>query len=346
MPLQITELPLPDAIENGAVLVRVRCSTICGSDIHTIRGRRSEPAPLILGHEIVGEVVETGGQLLDMNGSELRPGDRITWSIMASCGDCFFCRRGLEQKCIELKKYGHRCINDFPGMTGGFAEYIYLYPGTAIVKIPAAISDTVAAPVNCALATAVHCVEQAVKEDAGNVLVLGAGLLGLNCTAYLKSCSKARITVTDVNRDRLETALHFGADEILDVDSDPDQALGRLMELSGYGFDAVIEVSGSLNALLLGLDAVRTGGVVLSAGLVTPGNAFTLDPNVLIRKCLTLIGSHNYSPDALGKAVTFLEKAVNMYPYHEIVGGVFPLDDINRAVEEAESGTHLRIAVM
>lgn len=346
-PLRIEDIKLPDRIEKGAALCRVMYATICGSDLHTVRGRRTEPAPLILGHEICGEIVETGGDLYDMNGDLLKAGDRITWTIMASCGTCFYCKRGMEHKCLSLKKYGHNCIHDATGLSGGFAEYIYLYPGTFIVKLPDTISSSVAAPINCALATAVHCVRQSVYEGCRTALVFGAGLLGLNCTAYLRDLGMNKIVVVDNNADRLRMARLFGADHTLDVsDQDRENQISMLRDISdGHGFDTVIEVSGSLDALLMGFDSVRTGGTILTAGLVTPGNEFQIDPNALIRKCLTFRGTHNYPPDALKIGVEFLERTLDKYPFDEIVGTTFSLEEINRAIDVTETGEFLRVGI-
>ena len=105
-PLELCELPIPP-LEPDELLVEVTLSTICGSDLHTFAGRRSCDCPTILGHEITGRVVELNGTALDLFGDEVRPGDRITWSIAASCGRCFFCSNTLPQKCERLAKYGH-----------------------------------------------------------------------------------------------------------------------------------------------------------------------------------------------------------------------------------------------
>ena len=180
-PLQIQEFRVPQDIEPGAALCKVRMSTICGSDLHTISGRRREPTPIILGHEIIGEVVALGDGLeRDGFGDELRVGDRVTWSIMASCGDCFYCNLDLPQKCESLRKYGHTSCDESPHLTGGYAELVYLWPGTAIFRVPDALPDEVATPANCALATVVNGMDAIGLAAGETVLIQGAGLLGLN----------------------------------------------------------------------------------------------------------------------------------------------------------------------
>ena len=103
--LELEPVPIPHPGPQEAV-VTVECCTLCGSDLHTVSGRRSAATPLILGHEILGRIVSVGPGLRDHRGRPLQIGDRVTWSICVSCGECFFCRAGIPQKCKSLLKYG------------------------------------------------------------------------------------------------------------------------------------------------------------------------------------------------------------------------------------------------
>jgi putative phosphonate catabolism associated alcohol dehydrogenase len=334
--------PLPDTPEPGAVICRVRLATICGSDLHTIQGRRTEPTPLVLGHEIVGEVVALGaGVTHDYAGASLAVGDRVSWTIMAHCGDCFYCARGLPQKCKHLKKYGHACCDDAPGCFGGYGDHCYLWPGTAIFQVPQNVSDPWAAPANCALSTVIHAIETIGSQPGERVLIQGAGLLGLNLVALLREAGAAHVTVTDVNPARRVMAERFGADAALA----PDDVLA-LREAAGVeGFDVAYEVCGHPGAIPQAIETLRTGGRYLVAGLVMPGSTFEVDGNVLTRKCLTLRGIHNYRPENLGAALRFLSDHGAAYPYGEVVGAVFPLKEIEAAVECAASGKFIRVGV-
>ena len=107
MPLELQSFRLPTPVA-GEALVQIQLCTICGSDLHTIKGDRIEPVPSILGHEILGSVVEVGDPpLLDIDGDPLKPGDRVTWSTCISCFQCEHCKSGLPQKCVRVAKYGH-----------------------------------------------------------------------------------------------------------------------------------------------------------------------------------------------------------------------------------------------
>jgi len=347
-PLHIQEFHVPQDIEPGAALCKVRMTTICGSDLHTISGRRREPTPIILGHEIIGEVVALGDGLdRDGFGDELRAGDRVTWSIMAACGDCFYCNLNLPQKCESLRKYGHTSCEEPPHLTGGYAEYICLFPGTAIFKIPEAVPDPVATPANCALSTVINAVETIGLEVGETVLIQGAGLLGINLVALASDAGAKRIFVTDVNPTRLDLAADFGAGHCINVgELGAEEPLSIIRDhTDGYGVDVAFEVCGAKAAVRQGVDALRIGGRYLIAGLVSPGSDLGIDGNQVTRKYLTIKGIHNYRFDHLGKAIRFLERYSDRLPYADLVGPTFALAEINAAVQTAASGEYVRVAV-
>ena len=146
-PLELTELPVPATLRDGEALVRVTCCTLCGSDLHSYSGDREVLTPTILGHEILGTIEAVGGR------TPLAIGQRVTWSIAASCGECYFCRNDLPQKCERLFKYGHEQMSEEHPLSGGLATHCHLAPGTTVVEIPSGLPDEVACPANCATAT-------------------------------------------------------------------------------------------------------------------------------------------------------------------------------------------------
>ena len=150
-PIQLMEFD-PPVLSSGEVFVRVNCCTLCGSDLHSIGGKRSVPMPSILGHEICGTVAELSSTeaATDVDGTPLRLGDRIVWSVAASCGNCERCLHGMPQKCHHLHKYGHSAIRDGYVLSGGLAEGCHLLKGSAIVKVPSGLSDSIAATASCA----------------------------------------------------------------------------------------------------------------------------------------------------------------------------------------------------
>lgn len=345
-PLRLAQLPLPQALPPGAALCRIRISTICGSDLHTVLGRRTEPTPSILGHESVGEVVAVGADARCWDGAALCVGDRVSWSIMAACGACAWCGRGLPQKCSAIKKYGHSALDVWPGLTGGYAEYIYLYPGTAIFRVPDGLPDVVAAPANCALATVICGIEAIGGIHAGDsVLILGAGLLGTYLAALAQEAGAGSVLVVDRSAARAEAARQFGATAVFSAANAPEVTAWARAATQGEGVDVAFEVCGDPLAAAGALNALRIGGRLLIAGLVTPGSNFVVDGNQLTRKLLTLRGIHNYHPRHLGEGLAFLANTAHKYRYASLVSPTLPLREINDALLVAESNPAARVGI-
>lgn len=343
LPFELKEFPVPRPGE-GEVLVDISCGTICGSDVHTWHGRRQEPTPCVLGHEITGRIVAfgRGAPRRDLRGEPLREGDRVTWTLAASCGTCFFCRRGLPQKCEHLFKYGHSAIAPGREFSGGFAECCLLTAGTGILRLPEELSDEIAAPANCAVATVAAAFRQTGPVEDSVVAVIGCGVLGLTACAMARAAGAAEVIACDVVPAREPLARAFGAG----LYCAPD----RLSEVSkeitrGRGADIIVEFSGASSAVGTALGATRTGGTVLIAGTTMPGMSVPLDPNDLVRRMLTIRGLHNYAPQDLVTAVDFLSANVERFPYVTLNGGRFALSDINRAFESAAGSPGMRVAV-
>src|SRR5262249_21377023 len=151
-------------------------------DLHTHAGRRPAPTPTVLGHKVVGRIEAFGREAPphDFRGKALTVGDRVSWSVAAGCGRCFFCAEGLPQKCESLFKYGHERVTNERPFAGGLADFVLLAPGTATLRVPDDIADVLAAPANCATATVAAVLRCGGENLAGRtVLILGAGLLGL-----------------------------------------------------------------------------------------------------------------------------------------------------------------------
>ena len=348
-PLELREVDIP-APGPGELLVRVACTTLCRSDLHTHSGRRAEAAPCVLGHEITGRIAAFGAGVarLDAAGQPADVGDRVTWSVVASCGECFFCAREVPQKCLHGFKYGHVAMIPERPFTGGLAEYVMLVPGTAWFRVPESLSDGVAAMANCAGATAAAVVGRA-ERIAGTVagrsfLVLGAGILGLIAAGMLRARGAAAVVVSDPQPSARERVLRFGADAA--CAEDPEAVMDALRSVgAAHGADGVLELSGSAAAVRTGLAAVRTGGVMVLAGTVSPVGTVPLDPEQWVRRMVTASGVHNYRPQDLQAALAFLAEAGDRYPLAELVADSFPLRQVEQAFAAAHASSGLRMAV-
>lgn len=339
-PFRLVDAPLPARPGPGEALVRVDLATVCGSDLHTTRGHRSSPVPGVLGHEQVGRVVAVGapvgrhsaagepgvgdpaGGPRHVDGTPVRVGDRIVWSVAASCGRCPRCRRGLPQKCTDLRKYGHEPLDEARPLTGGFASHCLLAPGTPTVVVPDAVPDLVAAPASCATATVAAVLDAAGPLGPGDrVLVVGAGMLGVTAVA-MAARAGAEVVVADPHTGRRERALQFGA----------AAAVGSP---AAGAFDVALELSGASDGVRTCLDSLDVGATAVLAGSVSPGPAVELDPERLVRGLHTVVGVHNYAPRHLAAAVEFLAAEHDRFPFAGLTGGPWALDELDAAFAAA-----------
>jgi alcohol dehydrogenase len=341
--LKTVELGEPRASE---ILVRVRCCTICGSDLHTFTGRRSTPTPTILGHEIVGEIEAFGPEAsrVDLRGEHIRVGSRITWTIAASCGTCFCCRRSFPQKCDHLFKYGHERITPQNPLNGGLAEAVILPHGTGIVALPKELPDEVACPANCAIASVAAGLRMAQGCRDQIVLVQGAGMLGLVACAMAREGGARAVICCDVSSERLALAKRFGATHI--SGADPVQLRALTQEVSDRrGVDVVLELTGSPDAIEAGLPLLAIGGRYIWMGTVAPTRPINLNPESIVRGLINVHGVHNYIPDDLVTAVNFLTAFHRSYPFGDLVSRTFPLEMVDQAFAVALNKSIIRVAL-
>lgn len=324
------------ALAADDVLVAIELSTICGSDVHTVHGRRSAPVPLVLGHESVGRVIGLGEAGADAeDGTPLRIGDRVVWSVTVSCGECDRCSAGVTQKCRRLGKYGHERVAPHRELTGGFASHVQLRRGTTIVRVPEALPAAVLAPASCATATAWAAVRRGAGGrdlDGVRVRVYGAGLVGLSAVA-IAAAEGAVVDVVDPNADRLRLATRFGAEPDAPA-ADPEAEPEIVIEASGHAVSAAIA-------------DVAVGGTVVLVGSVFPAEPVPLDAESIVRRMVTITGVHNYTGHDLADAVSFLAGRGRAFPFAEMVGTVHPLADLDQAIALAAApGAPPRIGVV
>ncbi|MGC5165415.1 alcohol dehydrogenase catalytic domain-containing protein [Luteimicrobium sp. DT211] len=308
--------PAPDEI-----VVRVDLATVCGSDRHTVSGRRPGPTPSVLGHEAVGTVMAVGSaRPLLLSGEPVRPGDRVVWSVTVACGACDRCRAGRTAKCRSVRKVGHERLDEAWPLSGSYATHVVLPAGTALARVPGALPDAAAAPAACATATVVAAAEaarRAVGTLAGKrVLVVGAGMLGLCAAALAAAEGAADVVVTDVDPGRLAAARDFGATAT--------RPAGEVLP----AVDVAFELSGATSAVSAALDALDVGGVLVLVGSVAPAPPLALDPERVVRSWLTVTGVHNYEPRHLQQAVEFLAATQPTRRWERLVEPPVTLDEL------------------
>jgi len=297
--------------------------------MHSWKGRRPFPTPSVMGHEGVGRVVRTeDANSMDAAGKKLSVGDRVTWTIMASCGDCIFCKDfGLPQKCVRLFKYGHSISDVPPYFLGTFGEFVYLKPGTSVFKLPDDMPDETASPLMCAAATIAGGLDRIGVNSGDTVVIQGAGMLGMYGAAFAKALGARQVIMVDILDKRLDLAKRFGVDYCLNAETlDKGEQVEAIREhTGGLGADLLIEVAGFARVVETGVNMLRTGGRYLLQGALYPNDTFTLQSHDVISKCLTLLGLHNYEPRHLGMAIDLVHRSQDNYPFLDLAGPSFPL---------------------
>lgn len=295
--LETIDLPVPGP---GETLVEIDLATVCGSDHHTVSGRRPGACPSVLGHEGVGRIMGTGR--------------RVVWGVTVSCGTCDRCSRGLTAKCRSVRKLGHEPYEPAWPLSGTYATHVLLPDGTAVVPVPDTLADEVAAPAGCATATVMAALERAGSLRGKRVLVVGAGMLGLTAVAAAADAGAAEVVVSDVDPARLELAVGFGATSTLSAGQAPPLV------------DVAMNFSGAASAVEAALGALDIGGSLVLVGSVSPGRAISVDPEAIVRGWRSVSGVHNYEPRHLEQAVAFL--AASKRPWAELVEEPVGLDRV------------------
>lgn len=337
--------PLP-SLAPGELLVRVRTAAICGSDRHTVEGRRAAPCPGILGHEGVGDVVTIGPavtvgsapELVAPDGVPVGPGDRIVWSVISACGDCDRCQAGHSAKCRTLRKAGHEPLDGSWPLSGSYASHVVLPAGHHLVRVPEEVADGPAAIAACAGATVMASLAAATSSPVpgSRVLITGVGMLGLLAIAAVRASGAAHVHAIDPSAARRELALQAGANST----SAPSTEPAGLRD----GADLALEFSGAPAGVRTVIDALDVGGTAVLAGSVFPGPQIPVDPERMVRGRRTLTGMHNYEPQHLDQALALLaSEQGRSLPWAQILGGPIALDAVPTAFETPTQ--HLRTLV-
>jgi threonine 3-dehydrogenase len=283
------------------VLIRVKRAAICGTDMHIYNwdawAQKTIPVPMAVGHEYCGEVVETGSEV-----SGFKAGDRVSGEGHITCGYCRNCRAGRRHLCRNTVGVG---VN----RPGAFAEYVVI-PAFNAFKLSAAIDDEIAAILD-PLGNAVHTALafDVVGED---VLITGAGPIGIMAAAIVRFIGARNVVITDVNDYRLELARKMGATLALNVTRDKLEDAMKQLGMQ-EGFDVGLEMSGNAAALRDMLRTMHHGGSIAMLGI--PPNEVAIDWNEVILKGLTIKGIYGRQMfETWYKMAALLQSGLNIRP--------------------------------
>jgi L-iditol 2-dehydrogenase len=354
VPLAILDVQVPARLEPGAILVRTTAATVCATDVHLWEGsvgskEAGSQFPVILGHETTGRVARLGaGVSTDSIGQPLREGDRIVWTH-GFCGQCVNCV--IEHQptlCSNRRGYMFSKCTEYPYLTGGFAEYCYVYPTSGRVRVPDEIPDAVASASSCALRTVVQGFDRlGALDDRHNVVIQGSGPLGLFALAKAVTSGPANVIVIGGPKDRLAVAERWGASDTIDVTEVTDAAARHdaVLELtSGRGADVVVEVSGAPAAFPEGIGILRAGGRYLIIGQVH-AQALPFNASSIVMKHATLIGSLSGSIEHYWRALEFMRHHAGRFGWEEMISNHYPLAGINDAIRSMQAFSEIKPAI-
>lgn len=315
------EVEVP-AVGHNDVLIRVLKTAICGTDLHIFNwdawASRTIPVPMTVGHEFVGEVVEIGSEV-----TGLKPGDRVAGEGHVTCGHCRNCRAGKRHLCRNTMGVG---VN----RPGCFAEYVAI-PASNAFKLPDDIGDDIASILD-PLGNATHAALSfdLVGED---VLITGAGPIGMMATAIARHVGARYVVVTDVNDYRLELASRMGASRALNVERDSLEDTMRELGMR-EGFDVGLEMSGNGAAFRQMLGAMHHGGRIALLGI--PPGEVAIDWNEVIFKGLMLKGIYGREMfETWYKMISMLQSGLDISP---VITHRLPADAYADAFDTLRSG--------
>jgi 2-desacetyl-2-hydroxyethyl bacteriochlorophyllide A dehydrogenase len=321
--LVLRDVPIPE-ISSQEVLVATRSSAICGTDLHILEGRGYVPRlPHILGHEPAGVVAAVGTEV-----SSVKVGDRIVPSLFFTCERCYYCRVGRHQQCVNLQGI-LGVLSD-----GAFAEFFKL-PARNAFLLPASISFEAGGIIADAVVTAVHAAKRGELTTGSSAVVIGSGGVGL-CLIQVLAHAGIRVAAIDVNALKLALAEKYGAKALFLSEHAPSEVKAWSGE---DGVQCVFDCVGQRQSLDAACRIVMNGGRVVVIGEQDEPSSVT--STEIAQRELEIIGSRNGTRQDMVEAIHLVERGAVRPP----VAAVFPLEEINQAVQCVRDGAAGRVVV-
>ncbi|MGY1623327.1 zinc-binding dehydrogenase [Geodermatophilus sp. SYSU D00965] len=348
--IEIQEFPRPETGPDDGLL-RLEANGLCGSDVEFYKGHARPDAPAFVpGHEPMGIVEEVGENAAKRWG--VQPGDRVALEVVIPCRNCFDCLTGNYQACRNrVGGHGVTPVDVAPSLWGGFAEYMYLAPGSVVHKIDNTLPVEVAAMYNSMGAGVRWALHYGQVQFGDTVLVLGSGLRGIAAVIAAKAAGAGRVVVTGLEADahKLALAREFGADHTVVVDGDAaEDVVERVRDLTdGRGVDVTLELTpmaaGPVTDALL---ATKHGGRVVLAG-IKGDREIPVRTDLIINRALTVQGAFGVDAKAMAEAIALIES--RRFPLERLHTHSFGLDDTAHAIEvlagevPGESAVHVSV---
>jgi L-iditol 2-dehydrogenase len=352
-PVELREVSSPD-LEPDSALLKVELSEVCGTDVHLQQGRlEGVPYPLVPGHVSVGSLSKIRGTLRDVEGRAFREGDRVTFlDVHRTCNACWYCLVAkATTRCPERRVYGITYgLED--GLCGGWAEEIYLKPGTRCIKLDGDPETFMAG--GCALPTALHAVERAEVAIGDTVLVLGSGPVGINAIILSLMRGALRVLCIGAPALRLDAAVTAGASDVLNFEEHAESArLEWILErTNGRGADVTIEATGAPDAVVQAMRFTRDAGRVIVVGQYTDHGPVSTEaafnPHLdLNKKHLDVRGCWGSDFSHFYRGVQLTSDPVRSTPWLRLRSKLlrYPLVEANEALADVAAGRVLKTLI-
>src|SRR5580692_11326152 len=361
---EIKEYPLPEPAA-GCVLVKMELSGICGTDKHTFQGyttqygSRALEFPIIQGHENVGTIAAIGGngKYADFEGIPLHVGDRVVVGANVSCGQCYYCRHDFPYYCCEnTTDYGNNLsAKNPPHLFGGWSQYLYVVPGSFLVKVPddlpsevAVLTEIFAVSVGLDRAKQMSAFPNESFRFDDTVVVFGVGPLGMCFLMKARMLGAGTIIAVDLSDYRLTFACRLGADHSLNAaNSTQAERLAFVRELThGRGADVVVETAGVPQVIPEALEMLRMGGLLVEAGNFSDLGDVSINPNRhLCTNSIRIIGVGGEEPGAYGPSLRQMVRYMKHYPLQDFVTHRFGLRDVDAAVKKSIEPDSMKVVI-
>ena len=343
-PFEIKTYPVTPPAK-GYALLRLLASGVCGTDVHIHHGRLQIGAPLIIGHEFIGEVID-----INESDSNAKVGDRVIFNMASPCGKCRLCLSGDSANCLAFEVAYAKDPKTPPHFFGGYGEYVYAKAKEsdgALIKIPEKVDVLAAAMFPCAGPTVTHALKlggiyENKAKGIKTAVVQGAGPLGLFSALWLALANVPDIYVVNKVKDgaRADIMRNLTRAEVV-LEEEITQ-----MTADGLSVDLVIECSGNPEAFNLGCGILRNRGLYLVPGQYSNSGNISFAPQIVTFKALQIIGSSQYDASDVADYINFLETAGDMLPKIAACVKTFPVEEVNEALEAASKHLYSKITLV
>ncbi len=333
--LKIKEIPKPVPL-SGEILVKIKACAICGTDVRVYHhGHKHIRFPRVTGHELTGEIVEIGDRV-----KNYKVGQKLAVDPAIPCGSCYYCRRGMQSMCLNLKAIGYH-------YNGGFAEFMVV-PEDAVKNgcvnlLPSNVSfeeGALAEPCACAI----NGQELSQIKPGDTVVIIGAGPLGCIHMQLARVRGAAKVIAIDLSPSRLNFAANFVEPDVT-IDSSSDDAISKVRaETQGRGADKIIVACPSGKAQEDSLKMISPRGIVNFFGGLPKDKPFIkFDSNLLHYGEFYVVGTHGSAPRDNKLALQLISQG--KIKVEELITHRLPLDKLEEGIRLAESGESMKVVI-